>query len=154
MSTIEVFICFLNCRWVVHFLTQLAWPCLLIYPICTSCEFKLDQNPVESARKVKTQPESLIQIPKQTSASHILLYSYAFFIRPFFQQSFICWIDFLCDAEVLHIFCLSEVSVIILTEGSQRSYLVSINISFCIHLILSFDLKNQGDIYIYKYFFF
>ena len=109
MSTVEVFICFLNFWWVIRFLTQLVWPCLLNYAKRTSCEFKLDQNPVESARKVKTWPESLIRIPKQTSASHILLYSYAFFLRPLFRRSFICRIDFLRDVEALRIFGLSEV---------------------------------------------
>lgn len=104
MSTVEFFICCLNCRWVIHFLTQLACPCLLNYTKRTSCEFKLDQNPVESARKVKTRPESLIRIPKQTSASHILLHSYAFFMRPFLRRSFICRINFLRDVESLRIF--------------------------------------------------
>lgn len=138
MSTGEVFICYLNCRWVVHFLTQLAWPCLLNYAKHTSCEFILDQNPVESARKVKTRPESLIRIPKQTSASHILLYSYAFFMRPFLRQSFICRIDFLCDVEALCIFRVSEVSVDISMEGSQKSYLVSINpFAFTLYFLLT-----------------
>lgn len=143
MSTIKVFICCLNCRWVVHFLARLAWPCLLNYAKRTSCEFKLDQNPVESARKVKTRPESLIRIPKQTSASHILLYSYAFFMRPLFRRSFICRIDFLRDAEALCIFRLSEVSVDISMEGSQRSYLVPIS-SFAFALYFLLTLKSKG----------
>lgn len=74
MSTGEVFICYLNRRWEVHFLTQLAWPCLLNYAKLTSCEFKLDQNPVESARKVKTRPESLIRIPKHISITHFTVF--------------------------------------------------------------------------------
>lgn len=40
-----------------------------------------DQNPEASAERINTWPVSRRRMPKQTSASHILLYSLAFFIR-------------------------------------------------------------------------
>ena len=63
----------------------------------TNCEIRKAQKPEESADKICTWPVSRMRIPTHTSASHILLYSDAFF-SIFALRRYCFWcINFLVD---------------------------------------------------------
>jgi hypothetical protein len=67
---------------------------------CTNCDPTNVQKPEASAEKMYTWPLSLIRIPKQTSAPHILLYSDDFFIRLVLRRSRFWRINFLLALEL------------------------------------------------------
>lgn len=61
----------------------------------TNCEARKAQNPEVSADKICIWPVSRMRMPRHTSASHILLYSHAFFIKLCLRRHRFWRIDFL-----------------------------------------------------------
>lgn len=70
----------------------------------TSWDPRKSQNPDASAERMNTWPVSRSRIPKQTSASHILLYSRAFFIKLDLRRHCFCRINFLFEEDRCEVF--------------------------------------------------
>jgi hypothetical protein len=94
-SATEVPVSNLAWRWIIAVLNELAFGCICIWWEYTSLDPTNAQNPEASAEKIYTRPVSLMRMPKQTSAPHILLYSKDFFIRLVLRRSRFWRIDFL-----------------------------------------------------------
>ena len=71
------------------------------YSQLTSSERRKAQNPEASTKKMNTRPVSHKRIPRQTSTSYILLYSYAFFIRLDLQRHCFWYFAFLLELDRL-----------------------------------------------------
>lgn len=91
----EVPVSNLTWGWIIAVLSGLAFGWICIWWEYTSLDPRNAQNPEASAEKIYTQPVSLMRMPKQTSAPHILLYSKDFFIRLVLRGSRFWRIDFL-----------------------------------------------------------
>jgi hypothetical protein len=91
----EVPVSNLTWRWIIAVLNESAFGWICIWWEYTSLDPTNAQKPEASAEKIYTRPVSLMRMPKQTSAPHILLYSKDFLIRLVLRRSRFWRIDFL-----------------------------------------------------------
>lgn len=69
----------------------------------TKCEARKPHTPDLSTVKTYTWPVSRKRMPTHTSASHILLYSEAFFIKVVLRRHFLCLLDFLALLKAIEL---------------------------------------------------
>lgn len=99
-SILEAFFISLHWCWIIRALKESVNCGDESPPVRTSWELRNDQKPEVSAEKINTLPDRRRRMPKQTSASHILLYSSAFFSSPNLRRSLFCRSDFFSDRDL------------------------------------------------------